>query len=77
LLDRKSEIEQVRQLGRKIGYGNMMDIASALWAIDLEDNHGIDSGVFVPTILFMINKKDRKNYAEKLKHSKEHVRQYI
>lgn len=27
-------IDAVRELGRKIGYGNMMELAAALWAID-------------------------------------------
>lgn len=31
---RINEINAVRELGRKIGYGNMMELASVLWAID-------------------------------------------
>ena len=32
-MSRKDEIESVRLLCEKIGYGNLMDIASGLWAI--------------------------------------------
>lgn len=32
-LNRKNEIARVKQLGETIGYGNLMDIASGLWAI--------------------------------------------
>jgi hypothetical protein len=45
---RKSEIEAVRALGEYIGYGNMMEIASALWAEKLENTYGITAeGAFV------------------------------
>ena len=32
-MNRKEEIAQVEQLGEAIGYGNLMDIASGLWAL--------------------------------------------
>ena len=32
-MDRSKEIAIVKQLGEEIGYGNLMDIASGLWAI--------------------------------------------
>ena len=32
-MDRRKEIAIVKQLGEEIGYGNLMDIASGLWAI--------------------------------------------
>lgn len=55
-----SEIEAVKRLGEQIGYGNMMDIASALWALSLERQYGITSGAFVPTITGMMLKKHAK-----------------
>jgi len=55
----KNEIEQVRHLGERIGYGNMMSIASTLWAIHLE-KQGIESGAFLPTIASMMKKPDAK-----------------
>lgn len=47
---RKEEIQSVKRLGELIGYGNIMDIASALWALDLERKHGIKGGMHIPTV---------------------------
>ena len=47
----KQEVEEVKRLGDKIGYGNMMTIASALWARMLIDETGTDDGAFYPTTL--------------------------
>lgn len=47
----KRECEEVKRLGDQIGYGNMMTIASALWAKMLIDEGWTDSGAFFPTIL--------------------------
>ena len=41
----KRECIEVKRLGEQIGYGNMMTIASALWALEEDD------GAFYPTIL--------------------------
>ena len=32
-MNRKEEIARVEQLGEAIGYGNLMDISSGLWAL--------------------------------------------
>ena len=47
----KRECEEVKRFGDQIGYGNMMMIASALWAKMLIDEGWTDSGAFYPTIL--------------------------
>lgn len=47
----KQECEAVKALGDQIGYGNLMTIASALWAKMLIDEGWTDSGAFYPTIL--------------------------
>lgn len=47
----KREVEEVKRLGDQIGYGNMITIASALWAKMLIDEWGTDNGAFYPTIL--------------------------
>ena len=54
--DKFKEIQLVEELGEKIGYGNMMGIASALWARKLNDYNadGISSGAFVPTLFGFI-----------------------
>ncbi|MEO6522236.1 MAG: hypothetical protein ABIN91_11200 [Mucilaginibacter sp.] len=48
-MNRKNEIEAVKQLGEMIGYGNMMTLASALWAIQLNKS-GSSTGAFVPAL---------------------------
>ena len=47
---RLDELLTVKQLGDKIGYGNIMDIASALWAKLLLDEYGIEGGCHLPTV---------------------------
>ena len=47
----KQECEAVKALGDQIGYGNMMTLASALWAKLLIDEGLQDDGAFYPTIL--------------------------
>lgn len=61
-MDRKEEILSVIMLGEKIGYGNMMDIASAIWGIKLR-KQGFSSGEFLITIPQFIveDERDRAN----------------
>ena len=56
-MSRKSEIIEVKALGERIGYGNMMDIASALWSMKLSDD-GIDRIMHVPTVEPCMKKKE-------------------
>ena len=46
----KSEEELVRELGEKIGYGNMMDLASECWSDDMIKNGYPTSGVFITAL---------------------------
>jgi hypothetical protein len=59
---RQEEIQSVRELGEAIGYGNLMSIASALWALKLKRDYGPElmSGAFVPTCHPFLNPKDEK-----------------
>jgi hypothetical protein len=61
----KRECEEVKRLGDQIGYGNMMTIASALWAKILIDEGLTDSGAFYPTILSNMKPGDLTVYAMK------------
>ena len=54
----KREVEAVKSLGDQIGYGNVMTIASALWAKMLIDEGGTDAGVFYPTLIFNMKPGD-------------------
>ena len=47
----RHEILHVKALGEMIGYGNLMDIASVLWAHELKRNGFPDDRAFYPTIL--------------------------
>ena len=40
----------VKMLGEEIGYGNLMEWASALWRKQLKDKGYPTSGAFIPTI---------------------------
>ena len=57
------EFEAVKELGEKIGYGNMMSIASALWRKSAKEQGHPISGVFIPTCLQFI--KDDLQYLGK------------
>lgn len=47
----RHEILHVKALGEMIGYGNLMDIASILWAEQLKRDGFSDSGAFYATII--------------------------
>lgn len=44
------EIQLVKELGQKIGYGHLMQLASSLWRKDLKDHNYPTIGAFVPRI---------------------------
>ena len=54
----KQEVDAVRELGDKIGYGNLMELASALWRERLNETLGFSSGAFVPVCTYSIKKAD-------------------
>lgn len=56
-MKREEEITSVYKLGEEIGYGNLMEIASALWEKDLTTRGEPAEGAFVPTIRSWIKKK--------------------
>ena len=46
----KDEMNAVQELGDKIGYGNLMSWASALWRKELKECGFPENGAFVPRI---------------------------
>lgn len=46
----RQKYKKIKELGKTIGYGNLMDIASALWTLELERLHGIKNGAHIPTV---------------------------
>ena len=72
-MDHYDEIRQVEELGEKIGYGNMMSIASAIWAKKLGD----DDGAVVPTLFTFIKDKHKDAVREELKVERSWVDNYF
>lgn len=68
----KRECEEVKRLGEQIGYGNMMSIASHLWAKKLIDSGVDDEGACYMSLLSNMKdshmteaqKEERKNMLE-------------
>lgn len=52
----KTEVIQVKELGEKIGYGHLMELASALWRKSLQEKGYPTSGAFIPIIEALIVK---------------------
>ena len=65
-MDRKSEILEVKSLGVRIGYGNMMDIASVLWTFELERLYEIKNGAFIPTVESLLTKYGKETAKKSL-----------
>jgi alcohol dehydrogenase YqhD (iron-dependent ADH family) len=74
-MNRACEIQAVKELGERIGYGNMMDIASALWSNELKYKYDIDLGAFVPAVLPQLKIRDRKRALDRLKWMMQHVKE--
>lgn len=78
-MSRRKEIQAVKALGEQIGYGNMMSIASGLWANKLKDEYNLpineSCGAFVPVCVFQLKKSEKKRALESLismcQHAKE------
>jgi hypothetical protein len=73
----KREVLAVKALGEKIGYGNMMSIASALWQLDLKDRHNLDIGAFIPTITLNMKKKEGEKAIEEQKRRAEYFKKML
>jgi hypothetical protein len=76
-MNRDREIKLVKDLGSLIGYGNMMDIASALWAEELEKSYNITMGAFIPAVSYDLKKRYRKRYIQRREMIKGECRQAI
>lgn len=76
-MERKDEILAVKELGDKIGYGNMMQLASALWGVKLKEEHGFTSGQFVPTIPELVAEQERPRVLRESAEGMRHVRRHL
>lgn len=72
---RKREILAVKRLGEEIGYGNMMDIASALWAMKLSDAKTIRIS-HVPTVQPRMKKREWERTKEEILCRMEEIKSY-
>ena len=54
-MTQKEEKLKVKQLGKEIGYGNMMNIASELWKQDLREQGYPEDGAYIPVIQSQIS----------------------
>ena len=71
-MSRKEEIQEVKKLGERIGYGNLMDIASALMSMKpdgIEIEH-------VSTVLPCIKKEERADIMQQVLQREEEIRTY-
>lgn len=66
--------KEVKELGEKIGYGELMSLASILWAANLIDNGLPDIGAFYPTSL--PNMKDSDLTKDEVEYRKAWVEYY-
>ena len=73
-----SEEELVRELGEKIGYGNMMDLASECWQDDMIKNGYPTSGVFITALPSDSNQRviEELENTIKVEHSSSSVSMY-
>jgi len=56
------EVIMVKEIGEKIGYGHLMELASALWRKSLKDKGLPESGAFIPSISEYGENPERKMY---------------
>jgi hypothetical protein len=63
----RAEIAAVKSLGEKIGYGQMMSIASALWRDSLKKDLPTGNGAFVPAVSEAIKRNWKGDVAESVK----------
>jgi hypothetical protein len=70
----QQEAKQVKALGEKIGYGHMMELASALWRKHLKEKGYPDTGAFVPTLMAFIDYKEQEPVKESAKTYDEFVK---
>lgn len=59
-----NEIQAVRNLGKKIGYGHLMQLASTLWANELEKSDLPRSGAHVPSGYPFLTEEGKKVAAD-------------
>jgi flavodoxin len=73
----ESEVLAVKALGDQIGYGNMMNIASALWRDMLEKSGAPKQGAHIPTIMACIKEEEKEWIQKELDRTDERIQPII
>ena len=61
MCDWKTDAEAVQSLGEELGWGHLMELAAALWAMDMRKDNLPDSGCFVPVCLSQVDSAIRED----------------
>jgi hypothetical protein len=67
-MDIKTEIEVVKKVGEKIGYGHMMEIASALWRQKLRDSKTPETGAFIAVLSSDVKEEAKERSVSTVNH---------
>lgn len=60
MCDWKTDAEAVQSLGEELGWGHLMELSAALWAIDFQEEGYPTDGCFVPVLLNQIGDDDQR-----------------
>lgn len=60
------ELDEIKYICEKYGYGQVMNVASDLWFKHMIDTDNPTSGVFVPVLLSDVVKRKKKYYEKSL-----------
>jgi len=71
------EIKAVKEIGEQIGYGHLMELASALWRKSLKVKGHPTTGAFVATILQCVEKEMAQKKEENNKFYDDLVEKYL
>ena len=69
----KEEVLTVKKLGDRIGYGNMIALASSLWRKLLKESGVPESGAFIPCCSCSLSKREMKFIQKELDIADSHI----
>lgn len=55
----RMDVDAVQSLGEELGWGHLMELAAALWAMECEEDGESDAGCFVPVPIRFVSDKNR------------------
>lgn len=57
----RRDVDAVQSLGEELGWGHLMELAAALWAMDAREDNCPDAGCFVPVCLSQVDSAVRED----------------